>query len=65
MITEALAEILGAKEVHSGDMLGRFINGEWVYKKSVQTKDLRIVWFEEAKEDEIDTRYYNTDGTKK
>lgn len=52
--------------VLKGEMLyKKDTNGEWVGKKSVQRKDLSVEWFENTDPNDIDTRYYNLDGTKK
>lgn len=44
---------------------GKWINDEFIVKPSVQTKDLRTVWFEDINPNDIDTKWYNLDGTYK
>lgn len=64
-IGESFARVLGTEFLDSKNFLWRMKDGQWVGKPSVQTKDLRRIWVEEAKPEDIDTRHYNLDGTKK
>lgn len=66
VIAQAFASVFpGVGLLDSNNILWKLENGIWTGKPSVQTKDLRSVWFEECLPEDIDTRYYNLDGTYK
>ena len=48
----------------SNNILHKWVNDEFIGKPAVQTKDLTIKWFDEVNPEDIDTRYYNLDGSK-
>lgn len=66
VMLESIADYFkGAGIIHSNGDLSRNINGIWVRKPSVQTKDFSRKWIEEVSPEEIDDRYFNLDGSKK
>ena len=55
----------GASYFDCNNILWKWVGNKWIGKYAIQTKDLTIKWFEEVREEDIDTRYYNVDGSKK
>lgn len=60
-----LTKVYGGEYFDSDNILWRWVGDEFIGKPAVQTKDFTIKWFDEVTPDEIDTRFYNLDGTKK
>lgn len=64
MVTE-IADLFEAQCcLDNENILWKKIDGEWIGKPGIQLKNLGWVWFEDAKLDEIDTRYFNIYGEK-
>jgi hypothetical protein len=64
-MAKMITEKVGGSYLDSDNILYKWVDGEFIGKPSVQTKSLSRKWFDEVSPDEIDTRHYNLDGTKK
>ena len=62
---KALTKRIGGEYFDSDNILWKWVDGEFIGKYAVQTKNLTIKWLDDVRPDEIDERYYNLDGTKK
>lgn len=67
MITliKSICKIPNTSYFDKNNILWRWVGNDWVGKYAVQTKELSIKWLEEINPEDIDTRYYHLDGTKK
>lgn len=51
--------------LHNDDTITKYVNGEFIREKSCGRKDWSHDWIENVKQEDIDTRYYNLDYTRK
>jgi hypothetical protein len=51
--------------LHADDTMTKYVDGEFVRKPCVGRKDWSHDWIENVKVEDIDTRYFNLDYTRK
>ena len=51
--------------LHNDDTMTKFIDGQMVRKQSCRRKDWSYDWIENVKVEDIDTRYFNLDYSRK
>lgn len=54
-----------ASALHADNTITKYINGKFIRKPSVGRKDWSYDWIENVKVEDIDTRYFNLDYTRK
>lgn len=64
---KAFTEVFRGQYLHADNTLCKWIDGQYLCKPSVQMKDLRIIWHEDAVKtpELIDPVFYNLDGSRK
>jgi len=57
-----IAECLGGNLLDSNNIAWKKVNGEWIGKRSVWTKDWRMRWLEETTKDNVETWWCGEDA---
>lgn len=61
----AIISVCGGSILHNDDTMTKIIDGVPVRKQSVGRKDWSHDWIENVKPEDIDTRYFNLDYSRK
>ena len=61
----SMAKAVGGSVLHNDDTMTKIIDGKPIRKKCVGRKDWSHDWIENVKKEDIDTRFFNLDYTRK